>query len=198
MTPSPALTQLLQRWKDGDRAIENQLANAIYPMLREIARNQSRKQRHLTMSTTDLANESFVRIAQAGEIDWQDRHHFLAIAANVMRRVAIDHLRRRSAEKRGGSEEIISLEDLASAEPGSHHDQTDEIALDQALTELTSYNPEIARVVELRLFAGLEMSEIGEVLGISVATVGRHWRFARVWIADRLQITLPQTAQARN
>lgn len=188
--PAPApgqLTDLLERWKRGDRSVENALADSVYPTLHEMARSHVRRcDGRLTLRATELANEAYVRLHQQREVDWKNRHHFYAIAATVIRRLVIDYLRQRSAEKRGGHRVDLAIGDLAPNELPCSSDGSGWLALDQALTELARANPASASIVEMRVFAGLGVAEIAGVRNCSVATVGRQWRFARLWLADRL------------
>ena len=183
------ITELLDRWKRGDRSVEDALATDIYPVLRELARTQIR--RHggvLTLRATELANEAYERLHLQQGVDWQNRSHFHAIAATLMRRVVVDYLRNRTAEKRGGGQLFVALDEVQQRDAPFQGDQVDWLAVDPALTEFAEAQPDAARVVELRLFSGLTKEEIAEVCGSSRATVGRQWRFARAWLAERLDI----------
>jgi RNA polymerase sigma factor (TIGR02999 family) len=184
----PDITHLLGRWKLGERGVDNELAEAIYPTLREIAGQHLRgRAPGSTLRATELAHEAYLRLERQRAVDWQNRDHFYAIAATVVRRVLVDHLRERGAEKRGGGllqmpyDEFELQPDDAAREPVAW------LAVDEALTELERIEPDCARVVELRVFGGLTTESIAEVCGSSTATVGRQWRFARVWLADRLE-----------
>ena len=186
-TGNPDITQLLDRWRQGDRSVENALAVRIYPVLRRLANGQVRRQGGLlTLSATELANEAYERLHRQQHVDWRNRDHFFAIAATVLRRVVVDHLRKRSAEKRGGDVEQLTLENLpADSLPGAGGG-VDWLAVDQALDALAREDPECARVVELRVFSGLSVERIAEVTQTSTATIGRRWRYARAWLADYL------------
>ena len=184
---APSITQLLESWKRGDRSVENRLAALIYPVLRELARAQLRRGGGaLTLAATELVHEAYERLHRQQQVDWQNRSHFFAIAATIMRRVVVDHLRQRSAEKRGGEAVLVPLDVAMAEELAAPSDSVDWLALDQALSALAGIDTECARVVELRLFSGLTVEAIAEVLGSSTATVGRQWRFARVWLAEQL------------
>lgn len=191
----PAITELLSLWKGGDRSVENALAAGIYPVLRDLARSQVR--RHggkLTLSATELANEAYLKLCGQKSVDWQNREHFYAIAATVIRRVVIDYLRERSADKRGGGQLFVALEDAREQDLPHQGDHVDWLAVDQALTELQAADPACGKVVEMRLFSGLTTEQIADVCGSSVATVGRQWRFARTWLAERLDLPAPGPA----
>jgi RNA polymerase sigma factor (TIGR02999 family) len=147
------ITELLDRWKRGDRSVEDALATDIYPVLRELARTQIR--RHggvLTLRATELANEAYERLHLQQGVDWQNRSHFHAIAATLMRRVVVDYLRNRTAEKRGGGQLFVALDEVQQRDAPFQGDQVDWLAVDQALTEFAEAQPDAARVVELRLF----------------------------------------------
>ncbi len=186
-TPNPAITQLLDRWRQGDRSVENELATRIYPVLRRLANGQVRRQGgRLTLSATELANEAYERLHRQQQVDWRNRDHFFAIAATVLRRVVVDHLRKRSADKRGGDVELLAFDDLPTGSLPGTDSGIDWLAVDQALEALAKEDPECARVVELRVFSGLSVERIAEVMHASTATIGRRWRFARAWLADYL------------
>lgn len=195
MEPSPIdkgaastpITELLERWKQGDRSVENALADCVYPTLRELARAHVRRNgSRLTLSATELANEAYVRLHRQRQVDWKSRRHFYAIAATVIRRIVVDYLRRRRAEKRGGHRVDLAIGDLAPSDMPCSPDGSGWLALDQALADLQRADPESATIVELRVFAGLGVAEIADLRNCSVATVGRQWRFARSWLAARL------------
>jgi RNA polymerase sigma factor (TIGR02999 family) len=181
------VTELLEAWKSGDRSVENALAAQVYPVIRDLARSQVRRNSGaLTLAATELANEAYERLHRQQHVDWRNRQHFFAIAATVIRRVVIDYLRQRSAEKRGGEVLFIGLDDATGDDLAVADNMVDWLALDAALNELSAVDADCARVVELRLFSGLTVDEIADVAGSSTATVGRQWRFARVWLSERL------------
>lgn len=183
------ITDLLSRWRDGDKAAESALIEAVYPMLRELSRAQLRRNAGATLQATELANEAYERLQAQNGVDWQNRSHFLAIAATIIRRVLVDYLRERGAEKRGSGRADVPLQDLQESDHPGDSSGIDWIELDQALTQLARVQPDTARVVEMRLFAGLSVNEIAEACGTSTATVGRQWRFARAWIASTLGLS---------
>ena len=184
-----AITALLGRWKTGDRSVEGDLLNAVYPVLRELARAQVRRNSGvLTLQATELANEAYTKLFQQHTVDWQNREHFFAIAATVIRRVVVDYLRARGSEKRGGGLPFVNIDDLREDQTPQIDDSVDWLAVDQALNELADVDAECAKVVELKFFSGLTTERIAEVNGSSVATVGRQWRFARAWLGQRLGV----------
>jgi RNA polymerase sigma factor (TIGR02999 family) len=189
VAPEGVVTALLQRWKAGDRGVENELVAAIYPALRDIARSQLRRNGGaLTLQPTELVNEAYERLVRQQGVDWQNRSHFLAIAAEVVRRVVIDFHRERGAEKRGAGIAFVAIDDHAAIDAVGDDGNFDWLSFDQALQELAAEEPMCARVVELRVFADLPVEAIAETCGSSTATVGRQWRFARTWLAARLQL----------
>lgn len=189
---SHLITDLLSRWKTGDRSIEDELITIVYPMLREIAAGQVRRTSgKLSLQATELANEAFLTLARKHAIDWQNRDHFFAIAATVIRRVVVDHLKHRGRVKRGGRLPLVALDELREDQVPTVDESVDWIGVDEALTELAGVDRDCARVVELKFFSGLTTEKIAEVHGSSVATVGRQWRFARAWLVKRLGADAP-------
>lgn len=181
------ITQLLERWKGGDRSVEDALIAGLYPMLRALAAGQVRRNRGvLTLSPTELVNEAYERLQKQQGVNWQNRQHFLAIAATVLRRVVVDYLRQRQAEKRGGEIEFLTLEDAGMDRDSTSGDPLDWLAVDQALAKLADQDPECARIVELRVFGGFDVEQVAALCGLSTATAGRRWRFARAWLAEYL------------
>lgn len=185
-----SITQLLDAWKGGDRSVENQLASIIYPVLRDIARAQSKRHSGpLTMAPTELVHEAYERLHRQRSVDWKNRGHFYAVAATVIRRVIVDHLRRRLASKRGGDVVMVDIDAPSFQQLAAPDDGVDWLALNQALELLMENDADCARVAEMRLFSGMTVEQIAEAMGSSTATVGRQWRFASVWLADRLDTT---------
>ena len=178
------LTLLLHQLRSGSSEVESRLFELIYGELRRIAavRMQAERPSH-TLSPTALVHEAYLRISGAEET-YEDRNHFLAIAAKAMRNILVDHARARHAEKRGGAADCIALGGLDVAAP-----QTDEelLGLDDALDRLAQVNPRQARVVELRYFAGLTEAEVASVLGVTRRTVNRDWSMAKAWLYGQLK-----------
>lgn len=182
-----SVTGLLARWGQGDSSVENELAKQLYPLLRQLAAAHARRSGDaLTLRPTELANELYLRLREQRRGDWTGRAHFLGFAAGVLRHVIVDYLRERSAQKRGGGRLFVELSELGGNDAPSVPDDVDWLGVDQALRELEDLDGECAKVVELKIFGGLGMEEIADVLGQSTATVGRRWRFARSWLAQRL------------
>lgn len=183
------ITALLARWREGDRSVEHDLANQLYPVLHRMAGAQVRDHRGvLTLSPTELVNEVYTRLLPQRTVAWQNRSHFLAVCATVLRRVVVDYLRERGAQKRGADQQFINLDQVDEHELARVNDQVDWLAIDQALTRLEALDEASARVVELRMFGGLSVEEIAEACQSSTATVGRQWRFARAWLAEQLEL----------
>jgi RNA polymerase sigma-70 factor, ECF subfamily len=174
------VTRLLRQSRDGDPAAMDELLPLVYRELRRIAGAYLRSQRpDHTLQPTALLNEAYIKLAGAEPQQWNSRTHFFATAAAIMRNILVDHARSRQAEKRGGGVTPVSLDlamDHAAGKPA------DLVALDDALQALAARDERKARVLELRYFGGLSVEETAEVLGLSVATVGREARFAAAWL----------------
>jgi RNA polymerase sigma factor (TIGR02999 family) len=184
---SADISQLLQRWKQGDRAAEGALFAAVYPMLREVAARSRRLDGSLTLQTTELVNEAYMRLLPQQRVDWQNRAHFCAISAHVMRRLISNHIRDRQAHKRGGPAAQRVDGDVLERLVGDDEQRLLEwLSLDDALDALDRIDPQAARTVELRHIAGLDAEQSAEALGVSLATEGRLWRFARTFLEMRL------------
>jgi RNA polymerase sigma-70 factor, ECF subfamily len=186
---SPAdITRLLQQWQAGDRGALDQLIPLVYHELRAIAsRHVRREWREGALQTTALVHEAYLKLVGQRDGDWQNRAHFFAIAAQVMRRILLDDARRARREKRGGAATPVTLEGTAMPAPESPVDVIDLLALDRALTQLEQLDPAQARLVELRFFGGLTVEEAATVLGISPATVKREWAVAKGWLHQVLK-----------
>lgn len=187
MSNDPPITELLVRWRAGHSDADAALMHAVYPVLRELAQARLRKGVATpTLQATELANEAYARLHQARGTDWQNRAHFFALSAKIIRGLAVDHVRARASEKRGGDIVLLPLDqalDQADGQSGNY----DVLSVDQALNELEQEDPLLAQIVELKFFSGLDTDEIAEACGISRSGVVRRWRYARAWLADRLQ-----------
>ncbi|MDQ3907763.1 MAG: sigma-70 family RNA polymerase sigma factor, partial [Acidobacteriota bacterium] len=172
-----AVTQLLLEWNAGDRGALDRLLPVVFDELRRLAGAYLRRERpDHTLQPTALVNEAYLRLVDQKNVDWQNRAQFFGIAANLMRQILVDHARKRSAEKRGGSnQQRLSL---TQAERIAREQEVDVLALDEAMERLAAFDPQQARIVELKFFAGLTIEETAEVLGISHATVEREWKLA--------------------
>lgn len=179
------ISQLLVRWGSGDEAALESLIPLVYQELKRLAGNYLRKERHgHTLQPTALVNEAYLRLADQRNMKWQNRAHFYAIAAQLMRRILVDHARLKYAQKRGGADQqklsITSAGDI-SATPN-----LDVLAVHEALEELSTFDPQQARIVELKFFGGLSIEETAEVMSVGHATVERDWRMARAWLQRKL------------
>ena len=185
-TVSPQeITRLLEDWAGGDRGALDKLAPLVHAELRRIARRQmgSERQGH-TLQATALVNEAYLRLAGGEGLALQDRAHFYAVCAQVMRHVLIDHARAHARDKRGGGAPRVALDEAAVM---SGEGASELVALDEALRALEAVDPQKGRVVELRYFAGLSIEETAEVLGVSRATACREWAMARAWLRRELR-----------
>jgi RNA polymerase sigma factor (TIGR02999 family) len=185
MQPPPGeVTQLLNAWCSGDAEALERLAPVVETELRRLARLYlSREAAHHTLQPTALVNEAYLRLIEWNAVGWQNRAHFYAVAAKMMRRVLVNHALARGRQKRGGSAVLVSL-----TEAGGKMDRAaDVVALDEALLMLAKLDERKSRVVELRFFGGLSAEETAEVLGISLRTVHREWDLARSWLFRELR-----------
>lgn len=184
------LTSLLSQWGDGDRQVEDRLVSEIYPVMRAQAQAQIRRLggSHLTWCATDLAHEAFERLVEQRQVSWRNREHFFAISSTVIRRVLVDYLRQRSAEKRGSGFMHLPLDELMGCQLPETPDIVDLLVLDDLLEQLGATDRNLLRIVEMRIFSGLSTEQISELTGLSVATVGRRWRFARAWLSEQIDL----------
>ena len=178
------ITQLLADWSKGDQAALNKLMPLVYDELRRLARGYMHRERpEHTLQTTALVHEAYLKLAGCEDQRWQGRIHFFAVAARVMRQVLIDHARGVRRHKRGGGAVKVMVEGANIISPDR---ALDALALDEALTRLEAEDKRKTRVVELRIFVGMDNSEIAEVLGVSPNTVIRDWDFAQAWLRREL------------
>ena len=178
------VTQLLQAWGRGEESALEQLIPVVHQELRRLARRYMAGERpDHTLQTTELVNEAYLRLVDSQRVKWQDRAHFFAVSAQLMRRILVDSTRRRRHLKRGGGAQRVTLSEgmAVSLPPGE-----DLLALDEALSELSKVDCRKGRLVELRFFGGLSVKEAAEVLNVSERTVHRDWRLARTWLAREL------------
>jgi len=179
-----SITQLLVAWGDGDRSALDQLAPLVEAELRRLARGYMRGERRgHTLQTSALVNETYLKLVEQRHMRWQDRAHFLAICASLMRRILVDYARRRQYQKRGGGAPQVTL---AEAEALSDERAPDLVALDEALKSLAEVDPRRSQVVELKFFGGLNIEETAEVLKVSTTTVERDWTIAKAWLHKTL------------
>ena len=179
------ITDLLERWSAGDRAAFDEMVPLVYDELKGVSRRALGQERHSrTLDCTALVHEAYLRLTDQSRMQWGGRAHFFGAAAQVMRRILVDHARKRLTGKRGSGAVHEPLDDSISItlEP-----DIDIIDLNDAIEELAAADPESARVVELRCFGGLSIEETAEVLNTSASTVTRTWSFARAWLYRRLE-----------
>ncbi|HUA57747.1 MAG TPA: sigma-70 family RNA polymerase sigma factor [Verrucomicrobiae bacterium] len=177
------VTGLLIEWGNGDRGALDRLMPLVYEELRRIARRHLHLEGHgHTLQSTALVHEAYLRLVDQNRVQWRDRAHFFAVSARLIRRILLDHARRRLARKRGGAATRLTVENVGLPAPQN----VDLIALDQALDNLAELDATQAQVVEMRFFAGLTIPETAEALRISTATVERDWITAKAWLFDRL------------
>jgi len=179
------VTELLQAWCSGDQRALDELMPLVYAELHRLAHSYMLRERagH-TLQTTALVNETYLKLIDASKVPWQNRAHFFAISAGLMRRILVDFARTRGSRKRGGDVRKVELDESRVALPGRN---TDLIALDSALNGLAAIDPRQAKVVELRFFAGLGVEETAEVLGISRRTAEREWAVAKLWLLREMK-----------
>ena len=182
---SDNITQLLIDLSNGDRAAVDILLPVIYDELRKLASNYLRRERpDHTLQPTALVHEAYLRLVDQTRVNWQNRAHFFGVAAQIMRRLLVDHARKFNAEKRGHDFQKLSLdENIDRAVERS----SELIALDEALKSLAEFDEQKARLVELRYFGGLSIEETADVLGVTPTTIKRHWRFAKAWLYEEMQ-----------
>jgi RNA polymerase sigma-70 factor, ECF subfamily len=189
------VTLLLKAIKNGDESASEKLLPLVYSELHRLAKSYMRRERpDHTLQPTALINEAYLRLAR-DNVDWQSRQHFIGVAANVMRRLLVDHARAHNAERRSGGADRVELEEglMVSIERSG-----EVIALHDALTGLEGVDPRQAKVVELRYFGGFSVAEIGDILEMSPRSVKRHWALARIWLLKQMnKVRDPDTAQGK-
>ena len=181
MTSAPRdITRLLLAWNNGDEAALEELTPLVYQELHRLARRYMGRERSgHTLQTSALVNEAYLRLIDWKNVRWQNRAHFFAVSAQLMRRILVDFARANAYAKRGGGAPHFDLEEVAVVSPDRG---TDIVALDEALTSLAALSPRQSQVVELRFFGGLSLEETAEVLKVSIGTVRRDWSLARAWL----------------
>jgi|SRR5581483_3865637 len=191
--PSPQeVTQLLLAWRAGDQVALDQLMPLVYQELHRLAARYMRRENpgH-TLQTSALVNEAFLRLIEHPQINWQNRAHFFGLAAQMMRHILLDHARGQARAKRGGGARQVSFDETAIV---SGQRATELIALDDALNDLAKLDPGKSRLVELRFFGGLSNEEVAEVMGMSLRTVEREWRKAKIWLHHAIISSEPDEA----
>ena len=193
--PQQGVTELLLAWSEGDKAALDELMPVVYDELRQLAKNHLSKERpDHTLQTTALVHEAYLRLVDQKSVNWQNRAQFFGIAAQMMRRILINHANDRQAKKRQGYATKVSLDQertrvsLDEAISFFERREVDLMALDEALNDLAQLDPQQTRIVELRFFGGLTIDEVSAVLGISPATTKREWDSAKLWLRRQLNI----------
>jgi RNA polymerase sigma factor (TIGR02999 family) len=182
---APDVTGMLRAWAQGSPGADEELLRAVYQELRRQAQRAMRREAsEHTLQATALVHEAYLRLAEQRPSAWQNRSQFFGIAAQMMRRILVDHARARLADKRGGGATAVTLDESSAA--SSDADPVDVLALHDALDRLAALDAQQAKVVELRYFGGMSIDETAEALGISAATVKREWAVARAWLAREL------------
>jgi len=184
--PEKDVTALLEEWRGGDRKAVERLIPLVYGELRRLAASYLREERpgH-TLQPTALVHEAYLRLAKQQGVEWKNRSHFFAVAARMMRRILVDHARKRQASKRDAAAWLVETVGVSV----TRGRPAELLSLDRALESLARIDPEQARVVELRFFAGLTVEETAEVSGVSQATVKREWQTARAWLRREMGLT---------
>jgi len=181
------VTELLLDWGKGDRGAYDKLVSLVYDELHRLAHrymnNERRNRRGHTLQTTALVDEAYLRLVDQRHSRFENRTHFFAIAAEVMRRILVDHARSHTRAKRGGGAQMVELDEAASVAPER---STDLVALDEALTDLAKFDARKARVVELRFFGGLDVNETAAALAVHPNTVIKDWSLAKAWLYSRI------------
>ena len=178
------VTALLGDWSGGDRTALNELLPVVYAELRRVAARQLRKERaDHTLQPTALVNEVYIRLVDQRQVDWHSRAHFFGVAAQIMRRILVDHARRHAASKRGDGVRCVSIDEAMDVAASN---EMPVLSLNEALDRLETVDPELARIVELRAFGGLTIEEAAHVLSVSASTAKRDWRTAKAWLNREL------------
>jgi len=195
MKPAPKeVTLMLQQLNSGDQDVLSKLVPLLYNELRRLASYHLRRERpNHTLQTTALVHEAYLRLVNQNQVVWKNRSHFFGVAAQLMRRILVDYARSHHAAKRGAHAEKISLEDVAVV---SRDNLGELLALDQILSRLAAFDPQQAKIVELRVFGGLTVEEIADVIEISPATVKRDWSVAKVWLTRELRTQVATPASS--
>ena len=183
---TPPITQLLQKWRHGEQDAFDEVIQYVYNDLRRRATAYIRNERDgQSLQPTGLVHEAFIKLVDKRAIDWQDRNHFFAIAAQAMRRILVDRVRSKRRDKRGGLQDDLPLDEAQTI--SADGDRIDLVALDQALSALAVFDERQARIVELKYFGGMTLEETAELLDISPATVKRDWQIARAWLRQQIE-----------
>jgi RNA polymerase sigma factor (TIGR02999 family) len=178
------ITHILRDWHNGDSGAHDQLVNLIYPMLRRIASARLRGEGQSALQTTELVHETYLKLIDQQNTNWQDRNHFYAVASTLVRRILVDNARQRGSAKRGGGMIAVTFDDQLGIE---QPEQMDWLALDTCLNQLQEIDPVAARLVELRFFTGLSIEDTADALNIGRSTAVRKWRIAKAYLQENWQ-----------
>ena len=185
MLPQNEVTNYLREYRSGNREVLDKLFPLVYDELRRLAASRLRSERgDHTLQPTALVHEAYLRLIEQHSTDWQNRAHFFGLAAEMMRRILVNHAVKNNAEKRFGNQTKLALDEMIDFTQGQ---DVNLILLDEALTKLAEFDPKQAKIVELKFFAGLTNEEIAEVVGVSDSTIKREWRIAKAWLHDQLK-----------
>lgn len=183
-TPSASVTQFLIDWSKGDKNAVDELLPAVYDELKRIAAYyMSRERSNHTLQPTALVNETYLKLIDQRQVDWKNRAHFFGLAAEIMRRILVNHARDRITDKRGGNAQQVSLSIVVNS---YEKPDLDILAVNEALQKLAEIDARKSRIVELKFFGGLTIEEIAEVMQISHATIEREWSFSRAWLFNAM------------
>ena len=185
MAETQDVTQMLKAMSAGDNSVPEKLLPVVYEELRRLAHGYMQNERSdHTLQATALVHEAYIQLVDWKNVSWQNRAHFFAAAAQMMRKILVDHAREKNALKRGGGLRTIALDDAISF---PNHNNVDLMSLDDAMTELNSFDPQQAKIVELRFFGGLTIEETAHAMDISDSTVKRDWQIAKAWLFNRMK-----------
>lgn len=184
-TSSSEITGLLRVWADGDQEALNKLVPLVYKELHRLASRYMRKEnRNHTLQTSALVNEAYLKLVGQKKLRWENRAHFFGVAAQLMRRILVDHARTRTSLKRGAGLPKLSFDDVVIV---SVDRAAEFLQMDRVLTTLSEFDPRKSRIVEMKIFCGLNMDEIAEIEKVSVGTIEREWRKAKLWLQREMQ-----------
>ncbi len=181
------IDQWLNQWSNGDESVENKLIQALYPHIHKMAHYQLKTDSASALQTTEIVSEAFIKLNDQKSVKWENKTHFLAITAKVIRAVIIDHYRAEYSQKRGGHEQHLTLERIKEFIEEPSTQDMNWLELDQLLSELNTIDPEAAQVVEYKIFGGMTIPEMAETLGVSESSVSRNWQFAKSWMLVQLK-----------
>ena len=190
MPPRSDATELLVAWSNGDESAFDRLVPLVHQELRVLARRYMKRERSdHTLQATALVNEAYIRLIDVNRVQWQNRTHFLAVAAQTMRRILVEFARQRRRQKRGGDALRVTMDAAMAVAPDN---SADLVALSDALSALATFDPRMSQVVELRFFGGLTVQETADVLNVSPETVMRDWKTAKAWLLRELSQRRPE------